>query len=260
MNRRGFALLLVLWLIVLLGGLVAVTLSGGRLGSATVRNRLALARAGWAREGCLEILLGRAERDTAGGQLGALASLDSVDLGRGVWCTLRLDDPGSRIQVNTAPVAGLTAVFQDSALARAIVTGRPWPAPEALGSLLQAHRAEWSLPLLTTRGTGRINLSAAPAPVLSAIPGVSREGARAIVMLRPTRGYSSLDGMLAQLPATVRAALTTRYDAFAALAEVEPEMLVATSVGHARDGPPATLIATLVPAGRRVAVVQREAD
>ena len=59
MNRRGFALLAVLWT------LTAVTVLGGaamvvaRLGAATTRNRILLTRAGWAREACVEILSSR---------------------------------------------------------------------------------------------------------------------------------------------------------------------------------------------------------
>jgi hypothetical protein len=87
------------------------------------------------------------------------------------------------------------------------------------------------------------------------------EGAARLILARPPRsGFQSLDEALALAPQSVSASIMTRYDAFAAVAEVEPEVLVATCTGHARDGPLAVMTVTLVPAGRRLAVVRREAE
>lgn len=260
MNRRGFALLLVLWLLVLVGSLVAVSLGGGRVGSSAIRNRQLLTRAGWAREACLEILLARTEADTSRRWTASRFGLDSIDLGGDVWCSLTLDDPGSRLQVNTASLVALRAAFQDSSLANAVARGRPWPAPSALLPLLRDHNAESWLPLLTTRGTGRVNLSTAPASVLASLPGMTPEGAARMILARPRFGFTSLDEALALAPPSVRASILIRYEAFVAVAEVEPEVLIATSIGHERDGPLAVMTVTLVPAGRRLAVVRRETE
>jgi len=56
MNRRGFALLAVLWVLTALTALTGAGLLVARLGSETTRNRSLLARAEWAREACGEIL------------------------------------------------------------------------------------------------------------------------------------------------------------------------------------------------------------
>src|SRR5690242_19582959 len=57
MNRRGFALLAVLWVLTALTALVGTGLLVARFGADTTRNRVLLARAEWAREACGEILL-----------------------------------------------------------------------------------------------------------------------------------------------------------------------------------------------------------
>ena len=59
MSRRGFALLAVLWALTALSVLGGVALVVARTGSQTTRNRVLLARAAWAREACVEILLAR---------------------------------------------------------------------------------------------------------------------------------------------------------------------------------------------------------
>ena len=49
MNRRGFALLAVLWVITALTALTGAGMLVARLGSETTRNRVLFARAEWAR-------------------------------------------------------------------------------------------------------------------------------------------------------------------------------------------------------------------
>src|SRR2546425_6331101 len=81
MSRPGFALLTVLWVVLALGVLGTLALHGAAVGSLTSRNRILLARAEWGRRACEQILNARyAER-------GAVIRLDTVDLGRGTWCT-----------------------------------------------------------------------------------------------------------------------------------------------------------------------------
>ncbi len=53
MNKRGFGLLAVLWVVTALTALTGAGLLVARLGSETTRNRVLLARAEWAREACV---------------------------------------------------------------------------------------------------------------------------------------------------------------------------------------------------------------
>src|SRR6266571_4377688 len=85
-TRKGFALLAVLWTLTAVTVLTGAAISVARLGSATTRNRVLLARAGWAREACSEILQARFEQDPS------IRRVDSVDLGRNTWCDAALDD------------------------------------------------------------------------------------------------------------------------------------------------------------------------
>src|SRR5437899_4226417 len=81
MRRPGFALLTVLWVVLALGVLGTLALHEAAAGSLTSRNRILLARAEWGRRACEQILGARyAER-------GAIIPLDTVDLGRGTWCS-----------------------------------------------------------------------------------------------------------------------------------------------------------------------------
>src|SRR4029077_6324095 len=59
MTQRGFALLAVLWTLTAITAVAGATLAAVRLGGATTRNRVLLARAAWARESCIEILQAR---------------------------------------------------------------------------------------------------------------------------------------------------------------------------------------------------------
>src|SRR6266498_1464935 len=108
-STSGFALLAVLWVLTALVALAAAALAVARTGSQATRNRILLARAEWAREACGEILLGRYAQDAA------VRSLDTVDLGRGTWCTAALDDPSSRLNLNLADRAALVGMLRATA-------------------------------------------------------------------------------------------------------------------------------------------------
>lgn len=264
MNRRGAALLLVLWLLVLLTGLVAVSLGGVRTGTAAGRNRQDLLRAAWAREGCLEILLGRAAGKSAPEWQPETLTLDSVDLGEGIWCRVEVSDPGEGIHLNLAGHAALTAILGDSALMDTLIRRRPWPAVEALfqlGQLAGRPVPAW-INLLTVRGTGRVNLSRAPIEVLAALPGLGEDGARALVARRGLGAHlSSLDQAVGHLPPRARERVLARYQDFANAVSLGSEQLIAVATGRVRDSPlSAKVVVTLVPAGSRLAVIRRETE
>lgn len=262
MSRRGAALLLVLWLLVLLSGLVTVSLGGARTGSAAGRNRITLLRAAWAREACLEILLGRAASRRVEWTPEGLA-LDSVDLGDGVWCRAGVSDPAERLNLNLATREMLIALVRDTTLADSVIARRPWPAVEALRGLPQLRDRPlptWAA-LTTVRGTGKINLNRAPPAVLGALPGVGDDGARAVVASRAVRRLHSLEEAVRSLPPSIQVLASGRFQALAGLTILEPEQLLVELSGRVRDRPLlARAIVTVVPAGSRLAVIRRESD
>jgi len=203
-NGRGFALLAVLWTLTAVTVLTAAALAGARLGSSTTRNRVLLTRAAWAREACSEILQARYAQDPS------VRHLDSVDLGRGTWCSATLEDPSTNLNLNLADRPALVTVLQAvehrsvavDSLADALLDWRdPDTVPRPLGDESSENRNGpfadvWELryvrgftdslvarltPFMTTRGTGVINVNAAPEAVLAALPGMTEETVRILI-------------------------------------------------------------------------------
>ena len=85
MNRRGFALLSAMWLSVVLAALAAGVVDVVRVESKEASNRTLAIRAAWARFACQDILQARFAESRAP------QHVDTVDLGRGVWCVARLE-------------------------------------------------------------------------------------------------------------------------------------------------------------------------
>ncbi len=110
MNRRGVALVVVLWVVAVAGTLVVTGLGTARRGIATSSYRLSGIRARWAGDACLAV--GRAtleaalsdDRYSLWQDLGALsAELDTLRLDTGVGCLLKIKPADSaRLDLNTA--------------------------------------------------------------------------------------------------------------------------------------------------------------
>jgi len=285
MNRRGFALVAVLWTLTAVSVLTAVALTGARLGSATTRNRVLLARAGWAREACTEILQARWASAPD-----RLMRLDSVDLGRGTWCSATLEDPSAKLNLNLADrpalVTVLQAVMHRSAAVDSLVDALlDWRDPDAvprpLGDESSGNRNGpfadvWELryvrgftdsrvaqlaPFLTTRGTGAINVNAAPREVLAAIPGVTEETVRVVLMHRGSAPLPSADALAGLLSPSARATLLASYPEFVRAAVLAAPQLVGVVTGGVRGTPlVARATLTLVPVAERLAVIRRETE
>lgn len=101
MNERGAALLTVLWLVVILVTACATVLFGARLAHATSTNRIILRQAEWAQEACLETFKARYGRRVAPDSSGVLSSLDTLRLGRGIWCRAGVVPAGAKMNLNT---------------------------------------------------------------------------------------------------------------------------------------------------------------
>lgn len=263
MNRRGSALLLVLWLLVLLTGLVALSMGGARVGAAAGHNRITLLKAGWAAEACLEVLMGRSQNHSSGWRLESL-SLDSIDLGDGIWCSADVSDPGERLNLNVASREAMLRLVRDTSLVDTLLALRPWPSVESLVGLSGFSQPTLShlMDQLTVRGTGKINLNRAPPEILQTLPGIDAAGARALVSARAIRpAFGSLEDAVQALPSDTRGRVLIQYQAFAAMASLEPEQLVVELGGRVRDAPLiGHTVVTLVPAGSRFAVIRRETE
>ena len=259
MNRRGFALLTALWLTTALSVFAGAALSVARLGTLTTRNRIVLARAGWAREACVEILLARYTRDPT------VRGVDTVDLGRETWCRAEVEDPGARLNVNTVGRAALVRILTSRRTedALALVEGiRVIQRSGELVHLREVPRLEAFADHLTTRGTGAVNVNAAPEPVLRAVPGLGEEAVRVIRGRRASRRpIASVDELAALLSGSAKATLLADYHAFLGVASFAPTRLVARVEGGVRG---TALLAratlTLVPLPDRLAVIGRETE
>jgi type II secretory pathway component PulK len=264
MNRRGMALLVVLWMLVALSVVTGVALAGVRLGAKVSVNRKLLARAAWAAEACVAIYRSDAADSLGDGRMVPMGDLPRIELGPGISCRFQVEDPHTRVNANTAGHEALVRVLGDTTLAGLVIRRRPWPAVEAIAAApgVSQRQGELVQKVLTVRGEGRINLNLADLRVLQATPGISEEVASRIVSRRSAeRPFTSTDEVLGVLPPADRQAVLARYTEFVHVATTRPSVLVARATGLAGSPPlAATMTVTLVPAGNRVAVVRWEAE
>jgi type II secretory pathway component PulK len=261
MNRRGFALFAVLWVLTALTALTGVGLVVARLGSETTRNRMLLARAEWAREACGEILSARFAGDPT------IRGLDPIDLGRGTWCRASLQDPAGRLNLNTADREALVQLFKgvgiQQSLAESVIVRR------ARGTLYDSKQvpgvdsalAARLAPYVTVRGTGVVNVNAAPREVLRTLPGMTEEGVVLLTSRRALRPLHNADELAGALSRSSRTVFLSSYAEFVRAAVFNPPQLIATVEGGVRGTPivaHATL--TIVPVPGRLAVIRRETE
>jgi type II secretory pathway component PulK len=265
MSHRGFALLAVLWLLVALATVGGVSVAAARLGAATTRNRIVLARAEWAREACAEILLARYAQHPA------IRALDTIDLGRGRWCTARLEDPGARVNVNAADrqqlltaLSVLGSRLSVTALADSLIARRPFADIAELADVTGIDSVTLARlkVFLTTRGPGQINLNAAPPEVLGTVPGLTNEGIDLILRRRMMGQHiTSADELAVSISPSARAVLYGDYQDLLRSATFAPSQLIAMVTGGVRG---TRLVAratlTMVPLPERLAVVRREVE
>lgn len=261
-DAGGFALLATLWLIVALTAITGVGVGIAQLGTLTTRNRILLARAGWAREACVEILMARYAGDPN------VRAVPRVELGRGTWCEVGLTDPGAAVHLNLADPGELARLFAAEGVTpllpvvlkqRAVLPFADTAEVRQLGG--DPQLLDQVLPLLTTRGTGQINLNAAPPAVLAALPGFGEEAVRAVVQRRSLHALQSLDEVLGLVSAVAREDLLAAYHELARTTTFAATQLVAVIEGGVAGTPivsRATL--TLVPLAERLAVIRREVE
>jgi len=281
MSRRGFALLAVLWTLTAITMLTGAAMAIARLGSTTTRNRVLLTRAAWAREACGEILQAHYAQDAS------VRQLDSVDLGRNIWCTATLQDPSVKVNLNLADRAALVTVFQvvvrsaavDSLVDALLDWRDPDTVPRRFGDESSGNRNGpladvWELRYVrgftdslvgslarffTTRGIGAINVNAAPPEVLATLPGMTEEAVRMVIMGRRATPLPNADVLAGLLSPSGRRTLLASYSEFVRSAVFAAPQLVGTVMGGVRGTPfVARVTLTMVPVPGRLAVIRRE--
>jgi general secretion pathway protein K len=226
LGRRGVALIFVLWLLVLLGVIVAEVASRSRLEADILSNLRArtVARSG-AESGIvaavvrIEALLDSTrslpERITTFRDLNArLAPLDDVALGSGRF-GVTVVDLNARIDLNRADAVtlqGLFRQFTSDAHAEEVAALVKQAPLNRLGELTYIPEVDDSLalavaPYITLWSDGSVNINSAPEPVLAALPGISSAMARSAVRRRETGEVFIMptgpSGLLSAIPAGV---------------------------------------------------------
>ncbi|MGQ0766874.1 MAG: hypothetical protein ACT4OZ_14595 [Gemmatimonadota bacterium] len=219
--RRGVALVLVLWIVVLLGSVGTAVVAGARTSSALAANARARVAARYASESGVVLARSRIEAALAAGDsvstddyLNALERLgaDSGYLGDARFQFVVVD-PGARLDVNMAPatsLASLLSQFTDAGRARTTAEAIRYrierrgagvvssPLIEPLRSLEELRTIEGvdtaalrrAASFLTVDGDGTINVATAPAQVQRAAFGEMRTRPSRLVII--SRGW--LDG------------------------------------------------------------------
>jgi len=256
--RRGFALITVLWLVALLGTLAASLLQVVRREQRVTENRVALTRGRWAQDACLAILEARYAEHSD------VRVVDTMKLGRGTWCRVRVVDLASRVNINTAPRAILAAALADDSLAGAVEGWRDRrPGGMAFRNIaalrlvpgFEATPESWLDSNFTVEGDGRLNPNLVPPRVLEALPGLDAEAVHAI-LLGPT--VTGLDQLGGRISSASRRNLSSAYQTLSAALTFQPAWLEARVEGGVL-GMRATAEerVLLVPLESRLAIVAR---
>ena len=263
-DQRGVALIFVLWLLVLLGVIIAEVASRTRAEAALLTSLRSRTVARYAAESgilaatvAIDRLLDSThnplERASVFRQLDArLASLTDVELG-GARFGIAALDLNARIDLNRADVAtlrGLFSQFTSDARADTVAAALKLNPIRRLAELSRVPGIDDSLalavaPYVTVWSDGLVNINSAPEPVLAALPGVAaaapgivarREGGEVFATLDPVHPPS--------MPGVVASAL---------LVSTAPSRLMLVSRGW-QDGHPLTheIQAVFAIVGRRL--------
>jgi general secretion pathway protein K len=291
MNRRGIALLSVLWLITALSVLAAGGLAAARIGLKAGANRILLERAAWAREACIEIMLARGFTRLRGGGIEVTNTGNEVSLGRETWCRISVRDPSTAVNVNLASEETLRLLLGSDSLTDALLDWRdaddsvrhwgaearwyrergwvqprngPLAAVQEIGRIRGFERlSPASLTgMLRVRGGAAVNVNGASAAVLRAAAQLPGELADLVVgRNREGRPVQGLDELIALAPPSRRPGLLARYQDLVQQVVFAPGEVAVTATGGVGSSPltsRATL--TVVAVGERIAVIRRETE
>lgn len=117
-QRRGFALIAVLWVVVTLAGLTLVAASRAEVGAVSAASRVGFVRGRWAAEACLaEAQAALDERAERGHALLPLA-FDTLRLADGSACALEVTDSSMNATVQRVFVSSRASLPGQSTAAR----------------------------------------------------------------------------------------------------------------------------------------------
>ncbi len=281
-DRRGSALLAVMWVLVALGLVAAGGLTATSLGGRASVNRITLRRAAWAAEACAAIALSRYKDPLP------LLRLDSVDLGDELWCRMRVDDPGARLPLDAPDEAVLQQLLEAPARVDALLdwqdpdeqprphgaerpayaaAGLPGPANRpfsAVGELrdvlgFAGADSTWLEQMFSVGGTGRIDLATASSAVLDALPWFTASD-RAIILATRRAGTPIADwsDLLERSDPARRQQLGSLIPDLALRIVFRPEQLILHAEGRVGTSPlTAGVELTVIPDGRRLAIIRR---
>jgi len=263
-DQRGVALIFVLWLLVLLGVIIAEVASRARAEAALLTSLRSRTVARYAAESgilaatvAIERLLDSThnplERASVFRQLDArLASLNDVELGGARFGVAALD-LNARIDLNRADVAtlrGLFGQFTSDARADTVAAALKLNPIRRLAELSRVPGVDDSLalavaPYVTVWSDGLVNINSAPEAVLAALPGVAAAAPGIVVRREGGEVFATLDPVHPpSMPGVVAAAL---------LVSTVPSRLMLVSRGW-QDGHPLTheIQAVFAIVGRRL--------
>jgi hypothetical protein len=252
-RESGFALITVLWLIASLSVVVGLSMAVTRIGNQTTTNRLMLSRGRWAAEACLAIAHARWEQHR-------LADTMTIDLGRDTRCACAVDDPSSRVDLNSADRAVLEGLGFSETFVIALIDRRGRGPIDDLGEVSELPGFDSTqTDLVTVTGSGAVNLTRASRRVLLALPGLTTEAVDRILYRRAVgRPLESLDALFADLSQSARSSLVDHYSDLVQLTVFAAPQLVVRATGWVGDyGPRVTIEETAIPLPGRLAVAGR---
>jgi len=296
-RRQGFALLVVLS--VMVGAVALCVALSTRAGDAvaTARARVRLTRGAWIADGCIararsaigDLLADDRTAASSWRRLDTLVAVATVAIG----CDIVTEPSGVRLDVNSSKPAQLQALFvaagnsvaRADSLVGALIdwrdsddearplgaermwydaAGRPSPRNGALASvdelrLVRGLETDSVAANLLGAEHERIWLERAPLPVIAALPGMS---AQALTVIAERRQFGRAVGELAALAddlgGAARALLLAHYAELAGLTTNSPEAWTITACATVDEVKSAACVEVgLVRAGARAAVVRR---
>ena len=294
--RRGFALLTTLWILSVASIVAMAAALTGRDAVVAGASRVELERARWLASGCERRAVAAIDavlRDAPGDAEAALAwrtlaaQIDASPLLNG--CNVRAEAAGTKLDVNAASdemiealleaadlpldVASMVDALDDwrdsddvvrpvgaerawyAAAGRAAPRNGPLADPRELARV-RGFEALSAVDTLFTTEPGRISLATAPAAVLRAVPGITRETADAIVARQiaglPLESLLDIVGSISDASAET---LATRFSDATRVTTPDPDAWLLT-VRQTRGDPAvtATLTWRVIRIGRRCAI------
>ncbi len=283
-DRRGFALIAILWLVVAMAALGMDDTATARDALATTQNRMNVTRAAWHAEACGEVVRAAADGALGDTLVAASAVWDTLDrtlatVRAEVGCIVSARAAGDRLDVNNADAGALRAAFmaagvnEDRAdsLADALLDWRdgdsiPRPHGAEAGwyraagrvvptnhvfedeqeiHLVRGFEAADSLVALLGVESGRIVLDRAPLPVIASLPGMTPEAVARIAELR-WRGEPVRDiaVLSASLSEDARAKLASASGELVRLVANEPDAWIVRITATA-GAPPVSVVEEL---------------